>query len=222
MTLRIPRPGLCTDNGAMIAAVGAHVVQRWCVPVRSAPDRQPGHAGRLRARWIAPTSGRILGSRRWHAMTPPPSADVGKEPQWPLRVRASSRTRRPRSSSLSCEGGADGGGRCDLGGAAGGGSGGDAVDRTAGAAGARRAGPAVVGVRARRARWCSGRRRPAVLVRRPGDRAEPGAPADRRAPRSIGSCCRRTTSGIDAWTMTRTPAVANVHRPARPARRFRR
>ncbi len=26
LTLRVPRPGLCTDNGAMIAAVGAHVV----------------------------------------------------------------------------------------------------------------------------------------------------------------------------------------------------
>jgi N6-L-threonylcarbamoyladenine synthase len=25
LTLRVPRPGLCTDNGAMIAAVGAHV-----------------------------------------------------------------------------------------------------------------------------------------------------------------------------------------------------
>ena len=26
LTLRVPRPGLCTDNGAMIAAVGAHVI----------------------------------------------------------------------------------------------------------------------------------------------------------------------------------------------------
>ncbi len=28
LTLRVPRPGLCTDNGAMIAAVGAHVIGR--------------------------------------------------------------------------------------------------------------------------------------------------------------------------------------------------
>ncbi len=32
VTLRIPRPGLCTDNGAMIAAVGAHLVQRGAYP----------------------------------------------------------------------------------------------------------------------------------------------------------------------------------------------
>ena len=32
ITLRIPRPGLCTDNGAMIAAVGAHVVQEGAYP----------------------------------------------------------------------------------------------------------------------------------------------------------------------------------------------
>jgi len=28
ISLRIPRPGLCTDNGAMVAALGAHVVRR--------------------------------------------------------------------------------------------------------------------------------------------------------------------------------------------------
>ena len=32
LTLRIPRPGLCTDNGAMIAAVGAHLVQAGARP----------------------------------------------------------------------------------------------------------------------------------------------------------------------------------------------
>jgi N6-L-threonylcarbamoyladenine synthase len=25
-TLRVPRPGLCTDNGAMVAALGAHLL----------------------------------------------------------------------------------------------------------------------------------------------------------------------------------------------------
>jgi N6-L-threonylcarbamoyladenine synthase len=35
LTLRIPRPGLCTDNGAMIAAVGAHLVAAGAEP--SAP-----------------------------------------------------------------------------------------------------------------------------------------------------------------------------------------
>ena len=32
ITLRIPRPGLCTDNGAMIAAVGAHLVAAGARP----------------------------------------------------------------------------------------------------------------------------------------------------------------------------------------------
>jgi N6-L-threonylcarbamoyladenine synthase len=32
LVLRIPRPGLCTDNGAMIAAVGAHVVAAGARP----------------------------------------------------------------------------------------------------------------------------------------------------------------------------------------------
>jgi N6-L-threonylcarbamoyladenine synthase len=34
ITLRVPRPGLCTDNGAMVAALGAEVVARG-VPVSS-------------------------------------------------------------------------------------------------------------------------------------------------------------------------------------------
>ena len=34
--LRVPRPGLCTDNGAMVAALGAEMVQRGREP--SAPD----------------------------------------------------------------------------------------------------------------------------------------------------------------------------------------
>ena len=32
ITLRIPRPGLCTDNGAMVAALGAEVVRRGLPP----------------------------------------------------------------------------------------------------------------------------------------------------------------------------------------------
>jgi N6-L-threonylcarbamoyladenine synthase len=34
--LRVPRPGLCTDNGAMAAALGAELVDREVPP--SAPD----------------------------------------------------------------------------------------------------------------------------------------------------------------------------------------
>jgi tRNA N6-adenosine threonylcarbamoyltransferase len=32
VTVRIPRPGLCTDNGAMVAALGAHLVTRGVAP----------------------------------------------------------------------------------------------------------------------------------------------------------------------------------------------
>ena len=32
MRLRIPRPGLCTDNGAMVAALGAALVERGVAP----------------------------------------------------------------------------------------------------------------------------------------------------------------------------------------------
>ncbi len=30
--LRVPRPGLCTDNGAMVAALGAQMVRRGRTP----------------------------------------------------------------------------------------------------------------------------------------------------------------------------------------------
>ncbi|HEX7107007.1 MAG TPA: tRNA (adenosine(37)-N6)-threonylcarbamoyltransferase complex transferase subunit TsaD, partial [Acidothermaceae bacterium] len=30
--LRVPRPGLCTDNGAMVAALGARLVESGCAP----------------------------------------------------------------------------------------------------------------------------------------------------------------------------------------------
>jgi N6-L-threonylcarbamoyladenine synthase len=32
ITLRVPRPGLCTDNGAMVAALGSSMVWRGRVP----------------------------------------------------------------------------------------------------------------------------------------------------------------------------------------------
>jgi len=32
ITLRVPRPGLCTDNGAMVAALGAEIVGRGLAP----------------------------------------------------------------------------------------------------------------------------------------------------------------------------------------------
>ena len=32
IALRVPRPGLCTDNGAMIAALGAKLVRQGAVP----------------------------------------------------------------------------------------------------------------------------------------------------------------------------------------------
>ena len=32
LTLRVPRPGLCTDNGAMVAALGAHLLAGDAAP----------------------------------------------------------------------------------------------------------------------------------------------------------------------------------------------
>jgi N6-L-threonylcarbamoyladenine synthase len=32
VVLRVPRPGLCTDNGAMVAALGAHLLAQGCEP----------------------------------------------------------------------------------------------------------------------------------------------------------------------------------------------
>ncbi|NUO89777.1 MAG: tRNA (adenosine(37)-N6)-threonylcarbamoyltransferase complex transferase subunit TsaD, partial [Dermatophilaceae bacterium] len=32
VTLRVPRPGLCTDNGAMVAALGAQMVSKGRAP----------------------------------------------------------------------------------------------------------------------------------------------------------------------------------------------
>ena len=42
LTLRVPRPGLCTDNGAMIAAVGAHVVAAGGAPSGPLLSGDPG------------------------------------------------------------------------------------------------------------------------------------------------------------------------------------
>ncbi|MEN3300509.1 MAG: tRNA N6-adenosine threonylcarbamoyltransferase, partial [Pseudonocardia sp.] len=32
LTLRVPRPVLCTDNGAMVAALGAHLLRAGAAP----------------------------------------------------------------------------------------------------------------------------------------------------------------------------------------------
>jgi N6-L-threonylcarbamoyladenine synthase len=37
--LRVPRPGLCTDNGAMVAALGAHLVASRCERVRESLEK---------------------------------------------------------------------------------------------------------------------------------------------------------------------------------------
>ncbi len=42
LLLRVPRPGLCTDNGAMIAAVGAHVVAAGGLPSDEFLTGDPG------------------------------------------------------------------------------------------------------------------------------------------------------------------------------------
>ncbi len=42
LALRVPRPGLCTDNGAMIAALGAHVFRAGVVPSEPTLGGDPG------------------------------------------------------------------------------------------------------------------------------------------------------------------------------------
>ena len=44
--LRVPRPGLCTDNGAMVAALGAQMVRRGRAAVRARPPGRLLDAGR--------------------------------------------------------------------------------------------------------------------------------------------------------------------------------
>ena len=45
--VRVPRPGLCTDNGAMVAALGAEMVARGRQPSRARPARRLLAAGDL-------------------------------------------------------------------------------------------------------------------------------------------------------------------------------
>ena len=42
LTLRVPRISLCTDNGAMIAAVGAHVIAAGGAPSSDLLSGDPG------------------------------------------------------------------------------------------------------------------------------------------------------------------------------------
>ena len=43
--VRVPRPGLCTDNGAMVAALGAEMVARGRTPSAAGPAGRPQPAG---------------------------------------------------------------------------------------------------------------------------------------------------------------------------------
>ena len=42
LTLRIPKPRLCTDNGVMIAALGAHVIDADPTPTDLGAATDPG------------------------------------------------------------------------------------------------------------------------------------------------------------------------------------
>jgi len=42
ITLRVPRMSLCTDNGAMVAALGAHLVAAGCSPSSLDLPADPG------------------------------------------------------------------------------------------------------------------------------------------------------------------------------------
>ena len=50
--LRVPRPGLCTDNGAMVAALGAHLLAAGAKPSR---------------RWTCRPTRRCRSPRSWSA-----------------------------------------------------------------------------------------------------------------------------------------------------------
>ncbi|MFD4432996.1 tRNA (adenosine(37)-N6)-threonylcarbamoyltransferase complex transferase subunit TsaD, partial [Nocardia sp. NPDC058497] len=42
LTLRVPKPRLCTDNGVMIAALGAHVIAAGAQPAELTVATDPG------------------------------------------------------------------------------------------------------------------------------------------------------------------------------------
>ena len=55
LLLRVPRPGLCTDNGAMVAALGAELRRPGCCPLRTGLSRGliaagDGHHGGVASR----------------------------------------------------------------------------------------------------------------------------------------------------------------------------
>ena len=67
--LRVPRPGLCTDNGAMVAALGAELVARGAPPHRwsarrlLAPgDHRPGGLTPARLKLTRPVPAILFGT----------------------------------------------------------------------------------------------------------------------------------------------------------------
>ena len=61
IALRVPRPGLCTDNGAMVAALGAELMARGAAAVAAERGRRllaSGHRGPRRRRVDSPASRR--------------------------------------------------------------------------------------------------------------------------------------------------------------------
>ena len=85
LTLRVPRPGLCTDNGAMVAALGAHLVGGGREAQPAGPPGRlvaAGHAGaggltRARARWARTRA--FTPQRLGGAPAPPPArVEVGQ------------------------------------------------------------------------------------------------------------------------------------------------
>ncbi len=94
LELRVPRPGLCTDNGAMVAALGAQMVLRGRTAVR------PRHPGRL---LDARHRGQRLSiltrvERRTEDSVPYPSADCRRAGPCRSRTRCCSVEPTSRSS----------------------------------------------------------------------------------------------------------------------------
>ena len=63
IALRVPRPGLCTDNGAMVAALGAEMVARGVAAVAAGPAGRLLAAGRPTCRPVAGACG-LAAARR--------------------------------------------------------------------------------------------------------------------------------------------------------------